>query len=158
MDSLVSYYLHECAVEKIERLSVQIIEAKISGDVIDGKDLDNDGIPDEFFVDLSTLIEDEFEFEMGESIKARAPKLKGKAEKARKAKSTIMRSLMSNPEIQGLVARLKAKLKMVARKEASTTGVSGRAINKALKHFFLFLLFLRANFLNRGLARGSALL
>lgn len=132
MDSLVSYYLSECAAEKVESFATRILESKLKGDEIDGVDKDDDGIPDEFFIDLENLVDSEMEFELGEGMKARAPKLKGKAEKSRKAKASIMKSLMKNPEIQGLIARLKAVMKRTARKEASTLGVSGRQINKAI--------------------------
>lgn len=132
MYSLATYYLDECAKEKVEKYAERILESKLNGEEIEALDLDNDGIPDEFFMDLDSLIDSEIEFELVESMKARAPKLKGKAEKARKAKSNIMKSLMSNPEIQGLIARLKSVLKRTARKSAKTIGVSGRMINKAL--------------------------
>lgn len=132
MESLTSYYLNECAINTIENIVSAIYESKIKGDEIDAKDEDNDGVPDEFYVYLSKMIDEELEFELGESMKARVPKLKGKAEKARKAKANIMRNLMSNPEVQGLVTRLKAVLKRTARATANQIGVSGRQINKAL--------------------------
>lgn len=132
MESLTSYYLEECAKETVLKVSGVLFESIVDGDEIVSKDIDKDGLPDEFYLDLSNMIEEEIEFEIGENMKARAPKLKGKAEKARKNKANIMKSLMSNPEIQGLVARLKSVLKRTAKKSSSTLGVNGRAINKAL--------------------------
>lgn len=146
MVSLSEYYINECATESVVKLVDAMFEAKLKGDEIDFLDSDDDGIPDEFIININKMIDDELdvdydnddEFEddqegVDESMKARAPKLRGKAEKARKNKAKIMKALMNNPDVQGAIARLKGILLRTARSESSKLGVNNRAVMKALK-------------------------
>ncbi|BBI90502.1 hypothetical protein HYO65_gp110 [Tenacibaculum phage PTm1] len=67
-----------------------------------------------------------------ENIKARAPKLKGKAEKARKNKAKLMSAVMKNKEVQNAVTKLRTLIGRVAKSMSSETGVSAKQVTKAL--------------------------
>ncbi len=146
MVSLNDYYVNECATERVAKLVDNIIEAKLYGDEIEPIDNDDDGFPEDFIINIDKIIDDELDIDydndedfeddqegVDESMKARAPKLRGKAEKARKNKAIIMKSLMGNPDVQSAIARLKSILLRTARGESSKLGVNNRAVMKALK-------------------------
>lgn len=145
MVSLNDYYVNECATEMVAKLVDTLFEAKV-GDGVEPIDHDGDGFPEDFLIDIDKLIDDELDIEydddyefqddqdgVDESMKARAPKLRGKAEKARKNKAKIMKALMANPDVQSAIARLKSILLRTARSESSKLGVNNRAVMKALK-------------------------
>ncbi|BAV39319.1 hypothetical protein BPT24_195 [Tenacibaculum phage pT24] len=143
MNSLESYYLAECAEEKIYNNVSLMFESKLDGDELEMKDVDGDGEMDEFYLLMGNIIDDELEKqfpsdeedeeETNESVKARAPKLKGKALKARKAKANIMRSIMAEKEVQEAVSRLKAILMRKAKSISSSNGFNNRQVQKAFK-------------------------
>lgn len=132
MESLVSYYLGEQAESIIHKNIAKILESKIDGDEIDVEDVDGDGEMDAFYLDMGNMIDSEIDEEsIDEAIKARAPQLRGKAEKARKNKASIMKTLMGSEDVQGAILRLKNILKRKAKSIASSIGVSNRQVQKA---------------------------
>ena len=61
MQSLVSCYLEECALEIIENNIDRIFEAKLDGDEFDIEDVDGDGEMDDFYLDMGEIIDTELD-------------------------------------------------------------------------------------------------
>ena len=135
MVSLNNYYINECAEFTIMSKLSDLLERKLDGDEFDIDDVDMDGLPDEVHIDFEKILDnlDIDDEDLDESMKARAPKLIGRAEKSRKNKAKLMSALKKNPDIIQAIARLKQILLRTARSEAQSLGINNRAITKALK-------------------------